>query len=132
MRAVVRIQAGIGKDIFQLLHNDPFAEHRNCDSEGNKLCTLLKKRNPHIKGILRVAVEGGLELKAVTRNLTVLLKVAQQITSEVSESSSWVSIREYFTPPDVLVLRAVGPKWNNVDKLDSTLFECATDVYRHS
>ena len=31
---------------FHLLHNDPFAKHRYHDDEGNKLCTLLKKRNP--------------------------------------------------------------------------------------
>ena len=32
--------------------------------------------------------------------------------SEVSESSSWTSIRDYLTPPDVLVMRTVGLKWN--------------------
>ena len=33
--------------------------------------------------------------------------------SEVSESSMWVSIRDYFTPSDVLFLRTAGSKWNN-------------------
>ena len=35
-----------GAMFFQLLHNDPFAKQWYYDSEGNKLCTLLKKRNP--------------------------------------------------------------------------------------
>ena len=30
---------------------------------------------------------------------------------EVSQSSLWASIRDYLTPPDVLVVRTVGPKW---------------------
>ena len=33
--------------------------------------------------------------------------------SEESESSLWASIRDYLTPPDVLVMRTAGPKWNN-------------------
>ena len=33
--------------------------------------------------------------------------------SEVRESSSWASIRDYLTAPDVLVWRTAGPKWNN-------------------
>ena len=32
--------------------------------------------------------------------------------SEVSESPLWVSIRDFFTPPDVLLMRTAGPKWN--------------------
>ena len=32
--------------------------------------------------------------------------------SEVSESSLWVSIRDFLTPPDVLIMRTAGPKWN--------------------
>ena len=33
--------------------------------------------------------------------------------NEVSESSWWALIRDYLTPPDVLVMRTAGPKWNN-------------------
>ena len=33
--------------------------------------------------------------------------------SEVSESSLGASIRDYFTPSDILVLRTAGSKWNN-------------------
>ena len=33
--------------------------------------------------------------------------------SEVSESSFWASIRDYLTPPDVLIMRTSGPKWNH-------------------
>ena len=32
---------------------------------------------------------------------------------EASESSLWASIRDYLTPPDILVLRTAGSKWNN-------------------
>ena len=35
---------------FQFLHNEPFAKHWHCDVEGNKLCTMLKKRNPFLDG----------------------------------------------------------------------------------
>ena len=35
---------------FQVLHNDSFVKHWYYDSEGNKLCTLLKKRNPIMEG----------------------------------------------------------------------------------
>ena len=37
----------LGEIFFQFLHNDPFAKH---DAEGNKLCTMLKKRNPFMDG----------------------------------------------------------------------------------
>ena len=33
--------------------------------------------------------------------------------NELSGSSLWASIRDYLTPPNVLVLRAAGPKWSN-------------------
>ena len=33
--------------------------------------------------------------------------------SAVSESSQWASIRDCFTPSDILVLRTVGSKCNN-------------------
>ena len=33
--------------------------------------------------------------------------------SEVSESSLWASIRDYVAPPDVLIMRTAGPKWNH-------------------
>ena len=32
--------------------------------------------------------------------------------SEISESSLWASIRDYLTPPGVLIMRTAGPKWN--------------------
>ena len=39
-------------DMFsEFLHNDSFAKHWYYDSEGNKLCTLLKKRNPIMETI---------------------------------------------------------------------------------
>ena len=38
-----------GEIFFQFLHNDPFAKHWYYDAEGNKLCTMLKKRNPFME-----------------------------------------------------------------------------------
>ena len=33
--------------------------------------------------------------------------------SRVSDSPSWVSIRDFLTPPDILVLRTAGPQWHH-------------------
>ena len=38
---------------------------------------------------------------------------AKHYISDVRESSQWASLRDYFTPADVLVLRTAGPKWYN-------------------
>ena len=37
----------------------------------------------------------------------------KEYISEVSESSLWASIRDYLTPPDVLIMRTAGSKWNH-------------------
>ena len=31
----------------------------------------------------------------------------------MSDSPPWVSIRDFLTPPDILVVRTAGPKWNH-------------------
>ena len=33
--------------------------------------------------------------------------------SEVSDSPLWVSIPDFLTPPDILVMCTAGPKWNH-------------------
>ena len=37
----------------------------------------------------------------------------QDYISEVSERSLWDSTRDYLSPPDVLIMRTAGPKWNH-------------------
>ena len=48
----------MGEMFFQLLHNDPFAKHWYYDSECNKLCTMLKKRNPFMEGFRKWWLHG--------------------------------------------------------------------------
>ena len=44
---------------------------------------------------------------------------------EVSESSLWASTPDHFTPPDILVLRTAGSKWNNA-KFTGNLLLCGS------
>ena len=48
----------MGEMFFQLLHKDSFAKHWYYDGEGDKLCTLLKKRNPIMESLHKWGLQG--------------------------------------------------------------------------